>query len=92
MARKRSRRLEHAALRRLWHKDGTYERFFERQNGVCGICAVVEIRRKLDIDHDHATMKPRGLLCRGCNIQLPRWPAWKLRAAADYLDRVEETE
>ncbi len=41
----------------------------------------------LAVDHDHETMKIRGLLCHGCNIALGHFkddPAL-LRAAIDYL-------
>ena len=38
-----------------------------------GMCANVHCRatdRRLCIDHDHQTMKPRGLLCHQCNTAL----------------------
>lgn len=58
--------------RKIWIKrayDKTpedIELLFVNQNGRCAIC-----QRKLGeyhIDHDHATEKVRGLLCRGCNL------------------------
>ena len=80
----------HAKLRRDAHKDGTYERIYEKQGGLCAICKREETRRRLDIDHCHGSMEIRGLLCRGCNMRLRRdhKPEW-LRAAADYLEKGE---
>lgn len=88
MTQKQTRANQHAAMRRKWRLDGTYERLLDIQGG-CGICfkTVFETGR-LDIDHDHVSDQPRGLLCRGCNMRLGRErnPAW-LHAAADYLER-----
>lgn len=53
---------------------------------ACAICAAID---ELVGDHDHATGKPRGILCRNCNLALGNMaddPA-RLRAAADYLER-----
>jgi len=52
-----------------------YNKMFETQNGKCLICNQPEtqVNRKtntlhsLSVDHDHATGKVRGLLCRRCN-------------------------
>jgi hypothetical protein len=52
----------------------------------CGICAASEI---LYIDHDHATGKPRGLLCPNCNTAIGRFredPAL-FAAALAYLEK-----
>ncbi len=32
-----------------------------------GLCAVCKIRPATDLDHDHETSEPRGLLCGKCN-------------------------
>jgi hypothetical protein len=63
-----------------------YEAMRARQNDVCAICKMPS-RRRLEVDHCHATGMVRGLLCQACNVGLGRFkdrPAL-LRAAADYL-------
>ena len=50
-----------------------YELLWMEQMGLCGICRknarkeAEEINRELSVDHNHATGKPRGLLCNSCN-------------------------
>lgn len=38
-----------------------------QQNGHCAICPSTD---RLCVDHDHATKKPRGILCWNCNVGL----------------------
>jgi len=52
-----------------------YERKFEEQKGCCAICGrnVSELfpdgrNMNLNIDHNHQTLKLRGLLCNNCNL------------------------
>ncbi len=67
-----------AAMNYRWAKIGwTVERFAEvwkAQEGKCDICKCVltdeQHNSGVSRDHDHATNKPRGLLCRACNIVL----------------------
>ena len=47
-----------------------YDEMFDKQDGVCAICKLPEITRRLAVDHNHKTGKVRGLLCTGCNIAL----------------------
>lgn len=47
-----------------------YNQMFEEQNGVCAICNLPEINRKLSVDHNHKTGKVRSLLCQSCNARL----------------------
>jgi hypothetical protein len=65
-----------------------YEELLALQGGVCAICK--EKRSyNLNVDHDHKTMRIRGLLCRLCNGRLltaARDRPHVLRAAADYLE------
>jgi hypothetical protein len=63
-----------------------YATLFEEQDGKCLICGLES--QKLCIDHDHATDKIRGLLCRDCNLMLghARDDQDILRNAANYLE------
>lgn len=47
---------------------GGYARLLAFQGGKCWICQRATGRaRRLAVDHDHATGKPRGILCSPCN-------------------------
>jgi recombination endonuclease VII len=41
-----------------------------QQDGACGVCRKDFSGTCPDIDHDHATNRLRGLLCRSCNLAL----------------------
>lgn len=86
-------------FRRWWLKSQygidheAYDQLLERQGGVCAICYKPPPERAnggvLHVDHDHATGKVRGLLCRRCNPALGAFdddPA-RLRRAAEYLEK-----
>lgn len=66
-----------------------YDRMLAEQDGRCAICQNKPRKRRLAVDHDHATGEVRGLLCTRCNQKLlgsaNENPAI-LRRAADYLD------
>jgi hypothetical protein len=48
-----------------------YDRLYVAQEGRCAICRRATGKtRRLAVDHDHATGKVRGLLCRVCNSML----------------------
>ena len=51
-----------------------YDELLSKQNGVCAICGRVDSgidsRPKLYVDHNHSTLKVRGLLCASCNYGL----------------------
>lgn len=57
---------------------------YGQQHGRCGICGRDIF---LVLDHDHATRKVRGYLCRGCNTKLSGFDdiAFTSKARA-YLD------
>ncbi len=52
-----------------------YDRILAEQGGVCAICACATSNcsqagklKHMFIDHDHATLQVRGLLCSQCNM------------------------
>ncbi len=63
-----------------------YSELFERQGGKCGICHT-HMKRPV-LDHNHATMEVRGLLCQSCNIGLGQFQdnPQILKMALDYLE------
>ena len=70
-----------------------YRSILARQGGVCAICGEQERAgwRRLSVDHDHETMKVRGLLCRRCNssIGLLKDNPELLKRAIQYLESSE---
>ena len=67
--------LEAHRKRKFGIENGTYDKMFAEQNGVCYICKrtateVVKSRSVLSIDHCHKTGKVRKLLCNSCNTAL----------------------
>ncbi len=49
-----------------------FQETFLLQDGLCKICYAKLALTGFDtvVDHDHATGKPRGVLCRACNMGL----------------------
>lgn len=49
-----------------------YETLLQNQDSACAICGITaeEIGKRLIVDHDHETLKVRGLLCWRCNSGL----------------------
>jgi len=69
-----------------------FQKMHAAQEGRCAICCSpvgdLEANKQAFIDHCHATLKVRGLLCQPCNTGLGQFydnPAL-LRAAADYVE------
>lgn len=66
-----------------------FKRMFDEQGGVCAICHRPDPSgRRLSIDHDHKTLKVRGLLCCICNVAisvLDMDADWSLKAL-QYLE------
>lgn len=68
-----------------------YAEMFAKQGGVCASCGDSPVGQgryaDFDIDHDHATGRVRGLLCRDCNQGIARFhdDPERLEAAARYL-------
>ena len=65
-----------------------YDAMLAAQGGVCAICERTPTTRRLHVDHDHANLLVRGLLCDACNRRVVgRFHNGDvLRRAADYLD------
>jgi len=67
-----------------------YKQLCEKQNNKCAICNTdrVELSRNLCVDHDHVTLKVRGLLCDTCNrsLGLLKDNIEILRSAIKYLE------
>jgi len=49
-----------------------FDALLEFQGGKCALCSkpIDELRRRMNIDHDHKNGKVRGILCSGCNTGL----------------------
>lgn len=60
--------------------------FRDAHKHECGICGASEI---VYVDHDHATGRPRGLLCPSCNsaIGLLGEDPKRFAAAVAYLEK-----
>ncbi len=60
--------------------------------GKCEGCGTSE--GKLCIDHDHATKKPRGLLCHNCNtaLGLLKDDVQRLENLSQYLERSRQLD
>lgn len=71
--RERKKALKQAAhSRSIYERYGLtseqYEALYEAQGGVCYICQrATGAKKKLAVDHDHATGYVRGLCCGPCN-------------------------
>ncbi len=85
------------SLRKYGLDRTAYDTMFAEQDGKCAICGKPETAkppkgkspvRRLSVDHNHTTLKVRGLLCLRCNHGIGSFgedPA-ALRAAADYIE------
>ena len=63
-----------AHRRRLYGSDFDEDRLYSDQEGKCAICGIPKSPEELELDHDHVTGRPRGLLCKNCNFKLlPRY-------------------
>jgi hypothetical protein len=71
-----------------------YDEMLAEQGGVCAICRGINLSgRRLAVDHDHETDRPRGLLCSTCNTGiggLKDDPELLIAAAAYLMERADE--
>ena len=87
-------RAREAELRRTFGLTlGQYEEMRDQQGGRCAICGTIP-KRALDVDHDHATGRIRGLLCSNCNtaIGLLKDDPERMTAAATYILKHDRSE
>ena len=60
--------------RKLYGADFDEDRLYSEQEGKCAICEIPKSLEELELDHDHATGRLRGFLCKNCNFKLlPRY-------------------
>jgi hypothetical protein len=71
---------------------GEYQRMLDAQDGRCAICMKQPRSKRLSVDHDHNTGRPRSLLCQPCNRGLRsfEWDAHAAWNAANYLTAIAE--
>ena len=71
-----------------------YLLLFQNQEGCCKICNVnqLDLKRPLVVDHCHASMKVRGLLCDNCNNGLGKFKDNTdfLKNAINYLEKTKD--
>lgn len=65
-----------------------YAELERAQGGACAICGGKR-KRRLAVDHDHATGRVRGLLCDNCNMGVGKFQdsSELLQKAISYLAR-----
>lgn len=71
-----------------------YNRLLTSQNNSCAICGKPPLKRKLAVDHNHASQRVRGLLCFRCNtlLGLAYDSAQILKTALDYIQKHNELD
>ena len=67
-----------------------YDQMFETQGGVCAICGLPELMKRLAVDHNHKTGEIRGLLCYSCNTKLGWFEKYGSNAIK-YLDKKDKS-
>lgn len=63
-----------------------FEAILESQGNVCPVCK--ESDKVFCVDHNHKTLKIRGIVCLNCNLRViggARDQDWKLVNAAEYV-------
>ena len=67
-----------------------YNQLFQQQYGCCAVCGRHQsvFDRRLDTEHDHATDKIRGLVCRGCNYNIGKYEHSRLKNA-ELIKRIQ---
>lgn len=83
---------EYHLRRKFGITESQYDELLRKQEGCCGVCKrlATSFRKRLAVDHDHATGHIRGLLCFVCNRRVvgrhrKEYGAELLLAAYEYL-------
>lgn len=65
-----------------------YNEMLKKQNFSCAVCFDKPIKQRLHVDHCHATLKVRGLLCQACNTSIGKMKESPslIRALANYVE------
>jgi hypothetical protein len=92
---KNPERVRENNLRRLGFTCELYDSLVEEQEHSCAICGkdlTTLPKKQVHADHDHRTLKPRGVLCHHCNTGLGafRDDAEVLKNAIKYLEKHNE--
>ncbi len=90
----RKRSARKYGLKRVGFTLELFEQRLQEQNYLCGICGIKLTIGKIEAtsacaDHNHTTNKPRGILCRHCNIGIGLLSenVETLASAIGYLER-----
>jgi DNA-directed RNA polymerase subunit RPC12/RpoP len=71
-----------------------YNEILDKQGNACAICRrdASEFSKNMAVDHDHRTLRVRGILCAYCNHRIVgrHRDSDLLRRVADYLDQGTE--
>ena len=90
---------EHQRKGRLKRRYGltltAYAALKEAQGNCCAACGISfqsMINKHIHVDHDHASGKIRGILCRGCNVALGAMTddPVKITSLLKYIERQHE--
>lgn len=68
-----------------------YEELLDKQNRCCALCErhESEFKTSMAVDHDHVSLRIRGILCTACNYRLVarHRDGALLRKIADYVEQ-----
>ena len=80
------------ALHKFGLTSEQWDEMLKNQNHSCAICHELQSdKRRLCVDHCHATNQTRGLLCDNCNTALGKFKdsTVRLENAIHYLEKFE---
>lgn len=76
-------------IRRGSYRSSISDEDLKKMMKLCTSCAICGIEGNLVVDHNHTTLKIRGMLCTNCNLGLGHFKDNKdlLQSAISYLDQ-----